>query len=246
MTFNPSGALSCSLMSVTPKLRDGADGLIDNVGVQAGVPASAPSARESLRQRGAEATAPEEWRRCIEFPDYSISSAGRVRRDTAACGTQPGRILRLRLNPKGYVSVELQKQKRARNCFVHRLVALAFIGEPPLSSPFINHKNGIKTDNTPDNLEWVSSSENKAHAVAHGFVALGSRNGNTTHPERRPRGSSHGRARLTESDIPDIFILRRAGWTLSEISRNRALSTTSISKILLGRAWTHVWERGVQ
>lgn len=47
---------------------------------------------------------------------------------------------------------------------VHRLVALAFFGEPPFPDAVINHKDGDKTNNAPENLEWCSCSENEIHS----------------------------------------------------------------------------------
>lgn len=67
------------------------------------------------------------------------------------------------ITPKGYLRVRLQKNKKSKHFFVHRLVADAFL-EKPIGATQVNHKNGIKTDNRVENLEWVSASENLLHS----------------------------------------------------------------------------------
>jgi hypothetical protein len=67
------------------------------------------------------------------------------------------------IKPNGYVKVCFRKDGKNCNALVHRLVAETFISNPE-NKPYVNHKNGIKTDNRVENLEWVTDSENKYHS----------------------------------------------------------------------------------
>ena len=53
--------------------------------------------------------------------------------------------------------------------YVHHLVAIAFLGEP-LGDQEVNHKDGDKTNNRLDNLEYVTHRENMRHARHLGLV----------------------------------------------------------------------------
>lgn len=66
------------------------------------------------------------------------------------------------LSDKGYLRIIVRENKKMHTVFVHKLVALAFIPNPE-NKPQINHKNGIRTDNRPENLEWCTLSENMYH-----------------------------------------------------------------------------------
>lgn len=68
---------------------------------------------------------------------------------------------------KGYLSVHI-RNKNNKRFYVHRLVAETFIPNPE-NKPQVNHKNGIKTDNCADNLEWASCKENINHAIETGL-----------------------------------------------------------------------------
>lgn len=67
------------------------------------------------------------------------------------------------LGKNGYHYVCFSKDGRLKKFYAHRLVAIHFIDNPK-NKPFINHKNGIKTDNSLGNLEWATHSENMQHS----------------------------------------------------------------------------------
>jgi hypothetical protein len=69
------------------------------------------------------------------------------------------KVLKHHFNKSGYYVVEIHSVQKK----VHRLLALAFV-DGYFEGADVNHKNGIKTDNSLNNLEWVSRSENVKHA----------------------------------------------------------------------------------
>lgn len=72
----------------------------------------------------------------------------------------PGKVLKQFRNGKqGYLGVTINRKSQK----THRLVCAAFFGDRD-SKTHVNHKNGIRSDNRVDNLEWCTAQENAKHS----------------------------------------------------------------------------------
>lgn len=102
----------------------------------------------------------EEWKKVIineHETVYSVSNTGKVRNDLYM------RTLDGTLANNGYVMVHLYC-RMDKVCSVHRLVMKAFCPCDGMDDLQINHKDGNKTNNNLDNLEWVTALENIRHS----------------------------------------------------------------------------------
>jgi hypothetical protein len=155
---------------------------------------------------------------------HSASNLGRIRRDTPVRRYPAGYILRQYVNRYGYARIMLRRDGKAIGRAVHRMVAEAFFG-PPMGMT-VNHKNGIKTDNRIENLEYMTLSDNLRHA-SKVLNAI-------------KRGESHPLAKLNESQILAIRALRTEGHTQQWIAKMFGILQPTVSSICSRRSWSHV------
>ena len=104
----------------------------------------------------------ELWLKIEEFPDYEISSNGRIR------NIKTGRLLKTQRNTRGYMQVCLRNNKTQHNKRVHRLVADTFY-DGHHKDLDVNHIDGNKLNNHISNLEFCTRSENINHAFQTGL-----------------------------------------------------------------------------
>jgi DNA-binding XRE family transcriptional regulator len=102
----------------------------------------------------------------------------------------------------------------------HRLVWFAKCGKIP-HGMIINHKNGVKHDNRPENLEIMSARENTLHAIKEGL--------------RDHRGQKNPAAKISDSDVARIRLRYASGGiTQGELAKEYGVSFQTISKIVRG------------
>lgn len=77
------------------------------------------------------------------------------------------KILKFHFNGH-YYGVKLYRDGKSKYHKIHKIYADAFLPNPE-NKPFVNHINGIKTDNRIENLEWVTASENQKHSYRIGL-----------------------------------------------------------------------------
>lgn len=91
----------------------------------------------------------EIWKNLANYENYEVSDKGNVRSKVNK------RILKPSDNGLGYLRVHLYKHNKGKLCYVHRLVAEAFLDNPN-NLPEVNHINEDKTDNRVENLEYCN------------------------------------------------------------------------------------------
>lgn len=152
---------------------------------------------------------------------YRVSNLGRL------FSVKRNRVLSPSVNNSGYHSTTIYYDKNnIKSMRVHRLVAFAFIPNPN-NKPFINHINGIKTDNRIENLEWVTMQENAIHATRTGLNIP-------------PKGTKHGRSKLNEQLVKRMRKERKQGKTYTQFADEYGVDRKTAWAAVVGKNWSHI------
>ena len=126
----------------------------------------------------------------------------------------------------GYLYFQVRSESRRIMVMAHRLVWQYFHGDIP-DGMEINHKNGIKHDNRPCNLEIVTPHENLIHASRVIKTKCG-------------RGEKNSLHKLTDVAVLEIRKRREAGEKLTVMAKEFCVSESLLSMLCSRRIWTHI------
>lgn len=156
----------------------------------------------------------ERWRPVVGWEDrYRISSQGRL------WLVITGRMATPLKNDRGYLVVTFWRDNKTKTASLHRIMAVAFLPNPE-GKKTVNHKNGIKTDNRLENLEWMTHAEQQRHKV------------DVLH---KGCGATGGGNKLTAEQVLAIRAERPAG-------RHKGAKTYLALGRKYGVHWRTVWE----
>lgn len=135
-----------------------------------------------------------------------------------------------------------------RNLAPHRVAFLLHWGGDPFPL-LICHRCDVKKCVSPHHLFLGTNVENNADRTKKGRSANGRRNGKYTKPERTPRGSAHGIAKLTEADIiyiRAVFDPFSENFRAADLAIKFGVCIATIRHILQRRTWRHVQIEGAE
>lgn len=114
---------------------------------------------------------------------------------------------------------------KSRRVHAHRIVLATFNPVPGWENLEVNHKDGNKSNNKLENLEWVTTKENIHHAWETG-LARG--------------GENHGRATMSEATAIKCIEAYKSGEKITSIARRFGLKRTTVSNLVHGKNWKYL------
>ncbi|WP_447724571.1 NUMOD4 domain-containing protein [Sphingomonas koreensis] len=193
----------------------------------------------------------EAWVVVDDFPDYAVSSLGRIKRIVTRWRSKAGRILKQNVI-HGYCYVNLTRDGKVSACRVNRLVCAAYHGPAPTPAHHAAHNDGVRSNNTAQNVRWATASENMRDKDVHGTTPRGERNGAYTAPDRRPRGKLNGRHTKPERgprgerhgsaklDAAAVRAIRADSRSQRVVAAAHGVTKSTVASIKSGKTWGFV------
>lgn len=157
---------------------------------------------------------------------FEVSNLGIIKRTKPRTCAKAGQIRKPTSTPSGYHRIGLRDDGLFRMLQVHRLIWESFNGQIT-GNLQVNHINGVKSDNRLENLEVVTPSENRLHAVH----VLGKK------PVPGKKGDESPNSILKYADIPRIKELVQEGLNQREVADLFGIHPSVISRVLSGKVW---------
>ena len=175
----------------------------------------------------------ENWKKSpLAYEFVEVSDQGRARiLERSVLGTrndkqykkiQPAKIISPWVSKNGYFCIAISHAGKRTKYLLHRLIASAFC-EGFDHKITVNHKNGNKLDNLPENLEWVTLAANTMHEWETGLVNL--------------RGEGQPGHKLKRIQVADILNRLSKGCRVAELAQEFSVSQSTIYKIRSGTRW---------
>lgn len=153
---------------------------------------------------------------------YQASNLGNIK-SLNYRNTKKEKILKGGINPSGYIIVGLHINNKRKSITAHKVIATTFI-ENPNNLSEINHLNGIKTDNSVNNLQWCTHKENMRHAYDTGLKC-------------GKKGEEHGYSKLTEKKV---LAIREDNRLHRIIAKEYNVDRSTIGYIKSKKLWSHI------
>lgn len=166
------------------------------------------------------------WLNHPKYPGYRFSPEGNI---LSLKGKPKLLKPRIKLGYNNFVFYD--KKGKSHEVRLHRAIAEIFI-ENPKNKSEVNHKNGIKSDNRIENLEWVTKSENQKHAYETGLKN-----------SRHRQGEHSNFSKLTNELVISIKKDLQAGGPRGfqqNLAEKYGVSHGTISMIKTGKIWAHL------
>lgn len=158
---------------------------------------------------------------------YDVSSHGRLRRASKSNMAPAGYILKPALDHEGYPRYRLSR-RRYWTVKAHRLVAIAFLGEPPFAGAHVAHYDGNKENNHLSNLRWATAQENEADKKRHGTA------------KRARLGEEHHFAKLTEDLVARMRRHVLGGHAIKATAHQFGVAYLTAYDAIVGNTWNCV------